>query len=293
MDVSGDELSDFSQEEVKEKEFEYEVLSAEEVMSKPLQMIEEVNEVLQVHPMLARQVLQYFNWNKENAVQRYFAEQDKIFRVAKLPRPDDLKTFSLAALPAKVECTICFDSCSKKDVDALPCGHLFCKACWRDYLGQKVLREGTSHIECPAIGCTLSMDEFSVLKLIDNEDGKKLYTKLAAKAFVREMKGIRWCPGKECEYAIKAELTLPKARPSFFFSALFSRGVSFRRSSASVGPSSASCVLCRSIARRRAMRCDAGSRKSRPKASRWRSLRRTRRTVPSARLSSTRTRAAR
>jgi hypothetical protein len=33
---------------------------------------------------------------------------------------------------------------------------------------------------------------------------------LAAKAFVREKKGIRWCPGKECDYAIKAELTLPK-----------------------------------------------------------------------------------
>ncbi len=82
MDVGSDkddgsELSDFSQEEPKEKDFEYEILSAEEVMSKPLQMIEEVNEVLQVHPMLARQVLQYFNWNKENAVQRYFSEQEK------------------------------------------------------------------------------------------------------------------------------------------------------------------------------------------------------------------------
>ena len=24
------------------------------------------------------------------------------------------------------------------------------------------------------------------------------------------MKGIRWCPGKECEFAVKAELTLPR-----------------------------------------------------------------------------------
>ena len=154
MDVGSDkddgsELSDFSQEEPKEKDFEYEILSAEEVMAKPLQMIEEVNEVLQVHPMLARQVLQYFNWNKENAVQRYFSEQEKvrrggkgarpraadtwqIFREAKLPRPEDLKT--MASLPAKVDCTICFDTCAKKDVDALPCGHVFCRACWRDYL---------------------------------------------------------------------------------------------------------------------------------------------------------------
>ncbi len=86
MEVDSDggeasELSDFSQEEAKEKDFEYEVLSAEEVMARPLQMIEEVNEVLQVHPMLARQVLQYFNWNKENAVQRYFSEQEKVSRI--------------------------------------------------------------------------------------------------------------------------------------------------------------------------------------------------------------------
>jgi hypothetical protein len=147
----GSELSDFSHEEPKEKDFEYEILSAEEVMAKPLQMIEEVNEVLQVHPMLARQVLQYFNWNKENAVQRYFSEQEKvwsrlllissdnpcqIFREAKLPRPEDLKT--LASLPSKVDCTICFETCAKKDVDALPCGHVFCRACWRDYLLVKV-----------------------------------------------------------------------------------------------------------------------------------------------------------
>ena len=116
----------------------------------------------------------------------------------------------MASLPAKVDCTICFETCSKKDVDALPCGHVFCKACWRDYLLVKVLREGTAHIECPANGCHLAMDELSVLRLMDNEDAKKLYTKLAAKAFVREKKGIRWCPGKECEYAVKAELTLPK-----------------------------------------------------------------------------------
>jgi hypothetical protein len=27
---------------------------------------------------------------------------------------------------------------------------------------------------------------------------------------VREKKGIRWCPGKDCDYAVKAELTLAK-----------------------------------------------------------------------------------
>lgn len=158
----------------KEDDFAYEVLTPDDVMARPLQLIEEVNEVLQVHPMLARQgarwrvvlrgwrsgartVLQYFNWNKENAVQRYFMEQEKIFKEAKLPRPELMK--SLADMPNKVTCTICFDECAKKDVDSLPCGHIFCKLCWRDYLLVKVQREGTAAITCPATGCGLCMDE--------------------------------------------------------------------------------------------------------------------------------------
>ena len=93
-----------------------------------------------------------------------------------MPRPEDLK--SLASLPSKVDCTICFDTCQKKDVDALPCGHVFCKPCWRDYLLVKVQREGTARIECPAHNCHLAMDELSVMSLIGDEDGKKQYMKV-------------------------------------------------------------------------------------------------------------------
>lgn len=71
MDQSN-EMSEFSEEQKKNKDddFVYEVLTPEEVMAKPLHMIEEVNEVLQVHPMLARQVLQYFHWNKVSSLSR-------------------------------------------------------------------------------------------------------------------------------------------------------------------------------------------------------------------------------
>lgn len=213
MDMSDgmDEISGLSDEDDvrgKEAEFAYEILTPEEVMAKPLQMIEEVNDVLQVHPMLARQVLQYFHWNKENAVQRYFSEQEKIFREAQLPRPEDLT--NLADLPNKVDCSVCFDTCAKKDVDALPCGHVFCKLCWRDYLTQRVRHEGKARIQCMNKDCHLMMDELSVLRLMDNEDGKKLYTKIAAKEFVREMKGLRFCPGNDCELAVRAEVSQPR-----------------------------------------------------------------------------------
>ena len=53
-----------------EDKLKFKVLTAKQIMEKPLELIKELNEVLQVHPMIARQVLQYFNWNKENALSR-------------------------------------------------------------------------------------------------------------------------------------------------------------------------------------------------------------------------------
>ncbi len=166
MDQSN-ELSEFSEEDKKGKDddFTYEVLTPEEVMAKPLQMIEEVNEVLQVHPMLARQVLQYFHWNKvrtivrvlgrvltlnarqqENAVQRFFAEQEKIFKEAKLPRPEQMKT--LADLPNKVTCTICFDECVKK---VCCCS---CRCCYSS--GRATDSHGRMWTRCLAGTCSAS-----------------------------------------------------------------------------------------------------------------------------------------
>ena len=67
-----DESEDISDEIEKKNDdkLKFKVLTPNQIMEKPFELIKEVNEVLQVHPMIARQVLQYFNWNKENAVTR-------------------------------------------------------------------------------------------------------------------------------------------------------------------------------------------------------------------------------
>ena len=70
----GNESEDISEEieqAKNEDKLKFKVLTPKQIMEKPLELIKEVNEVLQVHPMIARQVLQYFGWNKENAVTRY------------------------------------------------------------------------------------------------------------------------------------------------------------------------------------------------------------------------------
>jgi len=58
--------------------------------------------------------------------------------------------------------------------------------------------------------CSLVLDELSVLRLLQDAGGRKVYTKLAAKSFVREMKGLRPCPATDCEFVIKAEVSAPR-----------------------------------------------------------------------------------
>jgi hypothetical protein len=64
---------------------EYEIIASSDVLTKPLEMIKECNELLQVHPCVARQLLQHCGWSQEKLVTRYFAgEKKKLFAEAKV-----------------------------------------------------------------------------------------------------------------------------------------------------------------------------------------------------------------
>ena len=61
--------------------------------------------------------------------------------------------------------------------------------------------------------CGLMLDELSVLRLLENaKDAQvvKVYTKLAAKALVRDMKGLRPCSATDCEFVLRADLILAR-----------------------------------------------------------------------------------
>ena len=73
---------------------------------------------------------------------RYYTEKDKIMKSAQIPNPEDLK--DIKNFPEVMDCTICFDEVKKRDLDALPCGHIFCKSCWNDYLTVMVSKNGAS-----------------------------------------------------------------------------------------------------------------------------------------------------
>ena len=52
---------------------------------------------------------------------------------------------------AEKECGICVIS-STPDIET-PCGHFFCRDCWRRYLHQKIEAGEAHSISCPEYGC--------------------------------------------------------------------------------------------------------------------------------------------
>lgn len=62
----------------------------------------------------------------------------------------------------EMECGICVLS-SAPDIET-PCGHFFCRDCWRWYLHQKIEAGEAHSISCPEYGC------FKLVPLVSSPD---------------------------------------------------------------------------------------------------------------------------
>merc|ERR1712093_787038 len=109
--------------------------------------------MFQVPIATARCLLEHFKWDKEHLFERYFAtDRKKLFASAMCVDPaDNPKTAPAAA--AEIECEICLDPFTCKDMIPMPCGHLFCRTCVQGYLHFAITSSGLASIECPMAGC--------------------------------------------------------------------------------------------------------------------------------------------
>jgi ariadne-1 len=62
-------------------------------------------------------------------------------------------------------------------------------------------------IECPAAGCSVSVDELTITNLISDPIVLKKYEYLVAKTFVQGNRLIKWCPAPGCENVVRCQMT--------------------------------------------------------------------------------------
>lgn len=218
--------------------FEYVVLSQDEIVKYMVECIKEVNEVIKLPSTTVRLLLHHFRWDKEKLMERFYDpnHQDELFRQAHIVNPfkkppqyqsqlsssstsshrttrRQLSTTSPSSItmttnPMKplIEqtCAICCSMKSTNEMTGLECGHIFCIDCWRFYLTTKIMHEGIGQtISCPA-RCDILVDDKTVLQLIESADVRRKYQHLITNSFVECNRNMRWCPGANCTNAIKA-----------------------------------------------------------------------------------------
>ncbi|CAF0775606.1 unnamed protein product [Didymodactylos carnosus] len=212
--------------------FEYVVLTQEEICKYMVECIKEVNEVIKLPSTTVRLLLHHFRWDKEKLMERFYDpnHQEELFRQARIVNPFKKQqqphipsqrhtrrqnsTTTASASPStiiinplKIDQQICVICCSQKlshEMAGLECGHIFCTSCWQCYLTTKIMHEGIGQtISCPA-KCDILVDDKTVLTLIDHPDVRRKYQHLITNSFVECNRNMRWCPGKNCTNAIKA-----------------------------------------------------------------------------------------
>eukprot|EP00123_Amoebidium_parasiticum_P016904 comp23632_c1_seq1/m.40282 comp23632_c1_seq1/g.40282 ORF comp23632_c1_seq1/g.40282 comp23632_c1_seq1/m.40282 type:complete len:505 (-) comp23632_c1_seq1:315-1829(-) len=191
-------------------EFEFTILKPVDLIESQLKAIGDINQVLMIPNSTARQLLHFLGWDKERCLERYYDDPEKLFKEANVANPNKTKKMKTNG-QTKYHCEICYDDVPQSEVYGMGCDHVFCKACWNEYLTTKIMDEGMSQqIACPATDCSILVDELTVSDLLKDPAVLKKYQYLIAKAFVGVNKHVKWCPAPGCDNAAKVVISAPK-----------------------------------------------------------------------------------
>lgn len=140
-------------------EFKYEVLTPDMIVHHMVECIKEVNQVVQLPATTTRILLHHFRWDKEKLMERFYdGDQERLFKEAHIVSPfksqagqarrslSSQKSLGSAKDAKDVYCEICCTQKQDDNMTGLECGHVFCKACWREYLTTKIMDEGMGQV---------------------------------------------------------------------------------------------------------------------------------------------------
>ena len=188
-----------------DEDHRFEVLTTEQVVEYLFKELEEVKNVVQIPTTTLRILLNHFKWDKERLYDAYYAAVDpeKLFEEARIPSPFKLR--EQESVSPSPDCEICYLPLNE-DTAGLKCGHVFCTACWAEYLSTKIVQDGVSlSIQCPHSDCRVLADDDTVLRLLGDSSGGQAekYQLLITNSLVTCNRRMRWCPAPDCGNAVR------------------------------------------------------------------------------------------
>ncbi|XP_061410534.1 LOW QUALITY PROTEIN: ankyrin repeat and IBR domain-containing protein 1 [Lethenteron reissneri] len=206
----------------------FEGLRAQELRELKDLLIVETADMLQVPLFTAEALLRSHGWDRERLLEAWMLNSDECCQRSGVqpPPPPPTGQNSWGTIPDSrpplrspitppgdlrhglSTCEICLGRMPESDPVDVPCGHLFCKKCWEEYLNMKI-QEGKAHsILCPAYDC-YSLVPIETIEVLVCREMARRYLQFDIKAFVDTNPSIRWCPVPRCEQAVR--LALPSA----------------------------------------------------------------------------------
>ena len=203
-----------------------------------LRRLREVTEVLSVPESAAAVLMREHGWVKERLFERFYEDPDGVLKrcgVYARSRSGGIKkpaasvsaltstapgkagrvtrSRSAAAVPPphsrRKECTICLDEdgFEPEEMLGMPCGHEFCRDCWRGFIDVSVQTTGPQSVRqtCPQAGCNEVVTEEEVAMATELGVGAsppnslEKYRSYQLRSFVETNGATRWCPGPGCE----------------------------------------------------------------------------------------------
>ena len=100
------------------------------------------------------------------------------------------------------ECEVCYEEINKEDkeLNTIPCGHLFCTHCWNNYLRTLITEAKVEKIKCMDHECQeILSEEFIVMHISENENLMEKYRKFKKRADILQDKNKKLCPKPDCD----------------------------------------------------------------------------------------------
>lgn len=199
-----------------DENLEVEILTPADIIQTQIKSIEEINEIFQIPPQTARNLLHHFNWDKERLLERYYGgDVDTLFEEAQCVNPHKTED-AACSKPLTVDttdavCDICMCDYERTGFSTISCcGASYCHECWEEYVSTQVVDEGKAYIPCPSTDCDKLIDEFTVTKLISNPAVLSKYQSAVARVFVVGNKKVKFCPAAGCDNAVKVSHPAPR-----------------------------------------------------------------------------------
>lgn len=150
------------------------VINDDQIFESVMSDCKVISEKLNIHPYIAFMILESQNWNTHLVYENWATMHDSMLLElgVKLSNANEDPSLRHPNVPAdqEIECEVCYGTFPVKDMWCLPCGHSFCRDCWKEHVTVHIA-SGQHLINCQADGCKRKLPPNSVEQLC----GKKVY----------------------------------------------------------------------------------------------------------------------